>query len=144
MINLRLERLYLRPTYTIGKLYVDGKYFCDTLEDKVRDYNQDGDLNDPGEEKVYGETAIPYGRYRIIITWFPRHKRDSLQILDVNNFTGIFIHSGTDEHDTLGCILVGKNKIKGKLIDSRYTEVGLFDKVKSYMAVGHEIYINII
>jgi len=74
-VNLLLDRIYKAETYTIGKLYIDGVYFCDTLEDKVRDINKDGDLLDKGEEKVYGETAIPSGTYQIVITYSNRFKK---------------------------------------------------------------------
>ena len=64
-MELLLKRIALRDTYTIGKLYVNGTYFCDTIEDKVRDLNKDGDLNDVGEGKIPSLTAIPYGKYEI-------------------------------------------------------------------------------
>ena len=65
-MNLQLVRKYLNPTYTIGKLYIDGEYFCDTLEDTVRDLNKDGE----NEQKIRGKTSIPYGTYRIILSYF--------------------------------------------------------------------------
>lgn len=66
-MELTLKRAALRDTYTIGKLYVNGQYFCDTCEDKVRDLNKDGDLNDPGEGKIFAQTAIPYGKYEVTL-----------------------------------------------------------------------------
>ena len=63
-MKLTLKRIALKPTYTIGKLYIDDKYFCDTLEDTVRDLNKNGKF-DNGEEKIKGKTAIPYGTYEI-------------------------------------------------------------------------------
>jgi hypothetical protein len=89
-----LERKYLGDTYTIGHLYIDEQFFCNVLEDKVRDLNKDGDLNDAGETKVYGETAIPYGKYKIIITYSQRFKRDLPLLVDVPHFSGIRIHPG--------------------------------------------------
>jgi hypothetical protein len=68
--------------------------FCDTIEDKVRDLNQDGDLLDEGEEKVFGETAIPYGKYAMELSMSPKFKRLLPMILDVKHFTGIRIHKG--------------------------------------------------
>ena len=62
--------------YTIGKMYIDGDYFCDTLEDRVRDINKNGKF-DNGEVKVAGETAIPYGRYQVVVTMSPRFKGNS-------------------------------------------------------------------
>lgn len=108
-MKLELKRLYFKDTYTIGKLYVDGDYLCDTLEDKHR----------PDGEKVYGETCIPEGVYRVILNYSNRFKRIMPLLLNVLNFIGIRIHCGNTDADTLGCILVGENKIKGKLINSR-------------------------
>lgn len=140
MINLRLERLFFKEKYTVGRLYVDGKFFCDTFEDTNRDTDKDGTV----EEKIPGETAIPYGRYRVIIKRSPKFRRDLPRILNVNDFTDILIHSGNSVGDTSGCILVGENKIKGYLVRSRYWEAKLTEKLKGYVQEGHELYINII
>lgn len=130
-MNLELKRIALRDTYTIGKLYIDGVYFCDTLEDKVRDTNKDGDLNDPGETKVMSESAIPYGTYKIIMNMSNRFKRIMPLLLDVKNFAGIRIHSGNKPEHSAGCILVGKNSIKGGLTESKNYEKLLYDKFNS-------------
>lgn len=122
---LKLIRKYLKDTYTIGKLYINGVYFCDTVEDKVRDYNKDGDLNDLGETKVYGETAIPYGTYEVEVTYSPKFKRDLPLIKNVPHFEGIRIHRGNYPKDSLGCVLVGENKVKGGVINSTKYEVEL-------------------
>jgi len=108
-MKLELKRLYFKDTYTIGKLYVDGDYLCDTLEDKHR---SDG-------IKVYGETCIPEGTYRVILNYSNRFKKIMPLLLNVFGFIGIRIHSGNTDKDTLGCILVGENKFKGALINSR-------------------------
>ena len=100
--ELTLERLYLKADYTIGRLLVDGDYFCDTLEDRVRDYNKDGDLLDEGEGKVYGETAIPYGRYSVVVSHSPKFRRDLPLLLNVPHFTGIRIHAGNHAGHTEG------------------------------------------
>lgn len=92
--ELLLQRRYFNEKYTIGRLSVDDEPFCDTLEDKVRDYNMDGDLLDEGEGKIYGQTAIPYGRYRIVVSYSPKFKRDLPLLLAVPHFTGIRIHAG--------------------------------------------------
>jgi len=144
MINLLLDRFYIGPKYTVGRLAVDGMYLCDTLEDVVRDLNMDGDLDDSGEEKIYGETAIPFGRYRVLITRSPKFKRELPEILDVHNFTSIRIHAGNSTDDTAGCILVGENKIKGHLVRSRYWETQLVERLKYFLLYGHDIWINIV
>ena len=85
-MKLKLERLYLKPDYTIGKLYIDGKYFCDTLEDQVRDLAK--------ERKIPGRTAIPAGVYEVIVNISPRFRRKLPRLLDVPGFDGILIHRG--------------------------------------------------
>jgi len=143
MINLLLERFYLGTEYTVGRLAIDGMYLCDTLEDKVRDLNKDGDLDDEGETKIPGFTAIPFGRYRVIITRSPKFQRELPEILDVHNFTSIRIHAGNSSADSAGCVLVGENKIKGRLVNSRYWESQLMERLKRFLIYGHELFINI-
>lgn len=106
---LELKRLYFKDYYTIGKLYINGDYFCDTLEDTYR----------PNGIKVYGETCIPEGTYKVIINISKRFGVMMPLLLDVLGFVGIRIHPGNTDKDTLGCILVGENKVKGGLINSR-------------------------
>ena len=119
-MKIVLKRIALRDTYTIGKLYIDDKYICDTVEDKVRDINKNG-IFDNDEKKVYGETAIPYGTYEVKWTYSPRFKKYMPELLNVPNFSGIRIHSGNTAADSLGCIIVGENKVVGKVINSRAT-----------------------
>jgi hypothetical protein len=126
-MKLELKRVALRDTYTIGKLYINGKYFCDTLEDKVRDLNKDGDLNDIGEGKIMHETAIPYGTYSVIMNMSNRFKRVMPLLLDVPHFAGIRIHSGNKAEHSSGCILVGVNSVKGGLTESKKYEKLLYD-----------------
>lgn len=83
-MKLELYRKFLGKDYTIGKLYINGDYFCDVLEDTVR----------PEGVKLYGKTAIPYGTYDIILTYSPRFKQKLPLLLNVPNFEGIRIHSG--------------------------------------------------
>ena len=142
--ELLLQRRYFKDTYTIGRLSVDDEPFCDTLEDKVRDYNMDGDLLDEGEGKIYGQTAIPYGRYRIIVSYSPKFKRDLPLLMSVPHFVGIRIHSGVHSGHTSGCILVGENKIKGGLINSRLYERELTTWLQMWQNMGEEIWITIV
>ena len=130
-MKLLLKRIALRESYTIGKLYVDGTYFCDTCEDRVRDNNRDGDLDDIGEGKVYGQTAIPYGTYKVVMNvQSPRYSQRAAyawckgylpRLVDVPHFDGILIHSGNDATHSAGCILVGENKVRGQVINSMAT-----------------------
>lgn len=128
--------------YTIGKMYIDGDYFCDTLEDRVRDINKNGKF-DNGEVKVAGETAIPYGRYQVVVTMSPRFKRELPRLLNVPNFEGILIHRGNTDKDSSGCILVGENKVKGKVINSTPYEQKLVSILKEIQNKGEEIWITI-
>lgn len=120
-MKLTLKRVALRDNYTIGKLYIDNELFCDVLEDKVRDINKDGDLLDKDENKVYGETAIPYGKYDIEITFSNRFQKMLPILLNVPHFSGIRIHGGNRAKDTHGCLLVGKNTNVGMITESQAT-----------------------
>lgn len=117
MINLQLKRIALKKDYTIGRLFIDGEYFCDTLEDPVRDIAKEG--------KIYANTAIPKGTYQIILNRSPRFNRILPRLLAVPYFEGILIHRGNTAADTAGCILVGENKVKGKVINSTKWEIEL-------------------
>lgn len=123
-MKLTLKRVSLQNTYTIGKLYVNDTYFCDTLEDKVRDLNKDGKF-DNGEVKVYGETAIPYGTYEVIVNYSNHFKRNLPILLNVPSYEGVRIHRGNTPKDTLGCILLGENKKKGEVLNSTPYEISL-------------------
>lgn len=141
--EMTLKRVALKPNYTIGKLYLNGTYFCDTLEDKVRDLNKDGDLNDLGEGKVYGETAIPYGRYEVVLNYSPRFKRILPRLLKVPHFDGILIHGGNTAEHTHGCILVGVNNQVGRLSNSQVTLSKLLTILKR-VEPESKIYIEIV
>lgn len=104
---LTLKRDTYTSKTTIGKLYLNDIFICDTLEDVCRDINRDGDLNDVGETKVYGETAIPSGTYKFIINMSPRFKKLLPRLQNVPGYDGVLIHSGNFAKDTHGCILVG-------------------------------------
>ena len=134
-MKLTLNRIALRQTYTIGKLYIDGKYFCDTLEDKVRDTNKSGKF-DNGEKKVKGKTAIPYGTYEIKWTYSPRFKKYTPQLMNVPSFEGIRIHSGNSNTDTEGCLLLGENKKVGMVLNSRATINKFYPLIKKACSKG--------
>lgn len=118
-MRLTLMRIANRPTYCIGKLYVDGVYVCDTLEDTDRGLSDIMDVEEIKKLKVYGKTAIPVGIYPVTITYSPRFKKNLPLLLNVKGYEGIRIHSGNTDKDTLGCILVGQNKQVGKVLNSR-------------------------
>lgn len=134
-MKLTLKRIALRPTYTIGKLYIDDVYFCDTIEDTVRDLNKNGKF-DNGEKKIHSKTAIPYGIYEIKWTYSPRFKKYTPQLMNVPSFEGIRIHSGNTSADTEGCLILGKNKQVGKVLNSRDTINKFYPIIKEACSNG--------
>lgn len=145
-MELVVERFALKPTYTIGRLLIDGTKYCDTLEDKVRDINKNGKF-DNGEKKVYGETAIPYGRYEVKMTFSPKFSQKAAykafiksglmpEICNVSEFSGVRIHGGNFAKDTLGCLLVGKNTIVGGLTQSLDMFKPLYKKLYEHLVVN--------
>ena len=147
-MKLTLKRIALKPTYTIGKLYIDDKYFCDTLEDTVRDLNKDGKF-DNGEKKIKGKTAIPYGTYEITTNvvssrfknrvWAKPYGGKIPRLINVQSFDGVLLHPGSSAEDTSGCLLVGKNTIVGRLTDSQKTFHALMQKIKNQKNLTIEI-----
>lgn len=134
-MKLTLKRIALRPTYTIGKLYIDDSYFCDTLEDTVRDTNKSGKF-DNGEQKIKGKTAIPYGTYEIKWTYSPRFKKYTPQLMNVPSFEGIRVHAGNTSADTEGCLILGENKQVGKVLNSRATINKFYPIIKEACSNG--------
>lgn len=135
-MKLMLERNYKKTDYTVGRLYVDGAFFCDTLEDRVRDLSR--------EKKVPGKTAIPAGKYEVIVNISPRFKRKLPRLLNVPGFEGILIHRGNTPEDTAGCILVGENKAVGKVLNSTPYELRLTEMIERAQTAGESIIIEIL
>jgi hypothetical protein len=142
-MKLELKRRFLGESCTIGSLSIDGKKFCDTLEDKVRDLNKNG-VFDGDEKKVYAETAIPYGTYDIVVDYSPKFKRELPRLQNVKHFEGILIHRGNTAEDSAGCILVGENKVKGKVINSTPYERELVRILKEAQGRKEPITIKIV
>ena len=134
-MNIELNRITRKLSYTIGRLFVDGKYFCDTLEDRCRDLDK--------EKKVMNETAIPEGTYEVIVNVSARFKRKLPLLSDVPHFSGIRIHRGNTDKDTSGCILVGENKQPGRVINSTLYELRLTEMVEKAMLTGEKITIRV-
>jgi hypothetical protein len=154
-MKLTLERRWPRETYTIGRLYVDGVLFCNTLEDKDRGLKQTDDLSYIKSRKVYQETAIPKGTYTVSMTtlspkysasaWYCQVCRGKVpRLMNVPGFEGVLIHTGNTAIDTAGCILVGKNTKVGRLTDSKETFKALYKKMKAVHDKGEEITIEIV
>jgi len=122
-IEIYVKRVAYKKQYTVGKLYLNGCYFCDTLEDKVRP------LDGTCQGKVKGQTAIPAGRYRVQVVYVAHFHRFLPWLRAVPCFTGILIHNGKNADDTKGCILVGYNTRKGELSESKTVLNALMSKL---------------
>lgn len=131
-LEYKLCRIYHNDLYTIGKLYKNGVYQCDTIEDVVRDI------------KIKDKTAISAGKYQIIVNQSTRFKRLLPLLLNVSDFEGIRIHNGINETSTSGCIIVGENKIKGQVTNSRYWMNKICDDMLESQNKGIKITITII
>ena len=139
MMKLKLKRIAFKPTYTIGRLFVDGKYVCDTIEDRDRGLTDSMTLEEIMRLKKYGETAIPYGTYRVQITYSPKFKKMMPILIGVKGFEGVRIHSGNTAKDSLGCLLVGRNTKVGMVTESRKTYNMLYDIIKDQKNIIIEI-----
>lgn len=149
-MELKLIRRYKGPKYTIGSLYIDDEFFCDTLEDVDRGISDKMSEAEVIRYKIYGKTAIPTGRYRVSLdtvsqkfktrVWALPYGGKLPRLLNVKGFDGVLIHVGNTPEDTLGCILVGRNTVVGKVMESTVT----FHKLMNRMKTSHsEIYITI-
>lgn len=127
-MRLELTRIYKGRDYTIGRLYVDGVYLCDTLEDTDRGLSSAMTSAEIKALKVFGKTAIPRGMYFVdmqtvsprfrLRKWAKAHGGRVPRLQGVRGFDGVLIHPGNTASDTDGCILVGYNKAKGKVLES--------------------------
>lgn len=139
-MELTLKRIARKPAYTIGRLYVDGERFCDTIEDTDRGLSQALPLSVNKAKKKKGVTAIPAGRYRITLDIVsPRFGQRAQyafcggklpRLINVPAFEGVLIHIGNTARDTDGCILVGENKAVGKVLNSTKTFKALYEVLK--------------
>ena len=144
-MKLLLKRKFKGEEYTIGDLFIDGEFFCNTIEDTVRELPATCPKtpkwkNCECKEKVYAETAIPAGTYKITMEYSPRFKRKLPLLHNVPHFIGILIHNGVNQVHSAGCLIVGFNKIKGQVLDSRVTS----DKLNAILAEQEDITIEIV
>ena len=163
-MELVLTRIAKRKTYTIGKLYIVEKiddemteqrekqtYFCDTLEPTVLELkttvSKESELRSPTKVQSLKPFAIPEGRYAVVITWSPKFKMWLPVLLggpDFNHlFKGIRIHMGNTAKDTEGCILVGRNQLVGKVLESRKWLYELKQKIVEAKGRGEPVWITI-
>lgn len=152
-MKLLLRRIFKGPRYTIGKLFINGVYECDTLEDQDRGLTSQMSLEEIKAKKVYGVTAIPTGTYSINITtvspkfkdraWAKPYKGILPRLENVKGYEGVLIHVGNKAQDSLGCILVGENKVKGQVINSTATFYELMTVLLKAQSVGEVIELTI-
>lgn len=145
-MNLYLYRRVKTITYTVGKLYFWSEFQCNVLEPPVRrliDLNDDGDFDDADEGKVYGNTAIPAGKYQIKMQFSPHFQRQMPYLQNVPGFTAIMIHPGNSVDDTKACLLVGEYSKPGKLINSRQWSDLINKKLVKTEMNGEENFITI-
>lgn len=148
-MELLLKRIAKRDKYTIGDLYIDGKWFSNTLEDTDRGLSQDMSLEEIKKIKVYGKTAIPTGTYKVnmnIISpkfktrvWAKPYNGMIPRLENVPGYEGILFHPGNSAEDSNGCILLGYNTVKGKVTQSQDT----FHKLMAILTKEKDITITI-
>lgn len=152
-MKLLLRRIFKGPRYTIGKLFINGVYECDTLEDQDRGLTSQMSLEEIKAKKVYGVTAIPTGTYSINMTtvspkfkdrtWAKPYKGILPRLENVKGYEGVLIHVGNDQEATSGCILVGENRIKGKVINSTACFYALMTVLLKAQSIGESIELTI-
>lgn len=150
-MELLLRRIARKSSYTIGRLFIDGEYFCDAIEDKDRGLNSKMSPEYIKKLKVPGQTAIPTGRYHInmntVSPKFSKKKQyDFIQgklprLENVPGYSGVLIHIGNTQLDTDGCLCVGENKIVGMVVNSTATFQKLMLRLR---ATEEDIWITIV
>lgn len=139
-MKLELKRIAKKDKYTIGHLYIGNKYFCDTLEDPDRGLTSTMNLTEIKAKKIKGDTAIPTGTYKITLDVVsPKYSNFNKypyvkfcggkmpRLLNIPGYEGVLIHAGNTQKDTEGCLLVGLNKVVGKVINSQVTWKKLYE-----------------
>lgn len=134
-MKLKLIRTEYTDTYTMGDLYVNDEFFCNTIEDRYRNLET--------EAKVPGETAIPLGTYKVIVNMSPRFGRELPRLLDVPHFEGVLIHRGNTAEDSAGCIILGEKGIS-RVNNSTPYEIKLTEILKEIQSNGETIEIEIV
>jgi hypothetical protein len=142
-MEIKLVREHFNSECTIGSLFIDGSHLF-TLEDVDRKLSQDDDLSHVKDIKVFGKTAIPYGRYEVVMTFSNRFKKMMPLLLNVKGFDGVRIHSGNTDEDTEGCILVGykKDVLNNQILQSR-PAIGEVYMILSEAVKREKVYIEI-
>lgn len=132
--ELLLKRRWLTPKSTIGELWFDGAMQSFILEDRYRP---------PPEKKIYGQTAIPCGRFGVIINHSPRFNRDLPLLLNVPGYEGVRIHPGNTADDTEGCLLPGRVRKADQVLESVKAFEHVFAQLKMKLSLG-PVFINVV
>ena len=156
-MKIKIERKARKSGYTIGKVYIDGKYYCDSLEDTDRGVTQVMPFVSTGGikgywvkpdgsrvEKVCGQTAIPTGLYDCTVQWWAKHKCYAVMLLRVGGFTGILMHNGMTADHSEGCILLGMNKVLGRLDGDRIYMDALAARVMDCAKSGENVTVEVV
>jgi hypothetical protein len=143
-MELQLKRETFTEQSTIGTLSIEGKFECFILEDKDRGLNDNLTLEQILKVKVYGKTAIPYGRYEVDWTMSARFKVMMPILLNVKGYSGIRIHKGNTEIDSLGCLLCGTRKKNNMVTESTLATKNLYTKIENAKKQGQRIFITIV
>ena len=153
-MKISLKRIYTNNQYTIGHLYVDGTYVCDVLEDADRGLKDSMTLDEIRSKKIKDKTAIPQGNYKVTMNVIsPRFSKKKYykdfcggrlpRITSVKGFDGVLIHIGNTDKDSSGCLIVGYNKEKGKVLNSKQAFEKLYRMLDSANRNGEKIDIKI-
>jgi len=153
IMKIKVERIYNCPKYCISHVYVNDKYVCDAIEDTDRMLDDSMDEKEIIKRKVYGETAIPTGTYRVLMNIVsPKYSKSAYfkkicggklpRLVNIKGFDGVLIHTGNDQYDTMGCLLVGYNKVKGKVVNSRDAFEKLYPLLSKANKAGEDITIT--
>ena len=153
-MDILIERIYNCVNYCIGHLYVDGSYVCDTLEDCDRMLDESMTLKEIKDRKIKDKTAIPTGHYNILMNvvspkysqreYYMKVCKGKVPRLEyVKGYSGVLIHVGNSAVDTSGCLLVGLNKVKGKVINSKMCFENLYNKMNVAYRIGEKISLTI-
>ena len=156
-MKIKVQRKARKATYTVGKVYIDGTPFCDSLEDTDRGATQDMTFTPTGSangywttkdggiiDKVYGKTAIPTGVYDACSFYWSKFRCYVVMLLRVPGFTGILLHNGMTADNSEGCILLGKNNIVGRLDGNRIYMDAIVARVMAAEHRGEKIEVEVV
>lgn len=154
-MELVIDRRWKKQSYTISNLTIDGKWFCNVLEDADRGLDNSMSIERIKELKKPSITAIPRGTYEVTLDiTSPKYSKVQFyrevcngkvpRLLNVKGFEGVLIHAGNTDKDSAGCLLVGQNKIKGQVVNSRETFKELYKLLKDRKSRGEKITIKIL